>query len=314
MLAAARIGARSHGFDCNPIALMIARFRTCTVEPGFEITAEAIMHRLRAHDLTGSVEEKQFPVFDGAKHWFSDDVRQALSSILAWRDRENLSPQHALWFDFSLSKIVNRISRQDSETRYVAREKNIAKNAAVSMFLASLAESLVFLNRRGPLPVTPQVSWGNTTKSIPMPDESVDVVVTSPPYANTMDYYLYHKQRMNVLGHDFKHTQRTEIGSRWEFSSLRRPAKHWDAQFENSVREMKRILKPGGRCVLIIGDSQIAGQLLDASALTQEVARLVGFAVLSIDSVPMESRSRSFSRAFQRPNKNEHTIEMTRNA
>ena len=44
-------------------------------------------------------------------------------------------------------------------------------------------------------------------------DNSVDHIVTSPPYANTYDYYLYHKFRIQWLGYDVKEVQDNEIGS-----------------------------------------------------------------------------------------------------
>ena len=52
-------------------------------------------------------------------------------------------------------------------------------------------------------------------------DSSIDLLVTSPPYANTYDYYLYHKHRMNWLGLNWKEAMDDEIGSRNKHSSKR---------------------------------------------------------------------------------------------
>ena len=74
------------------------------------------------------------------------------------------------------------------------------------------------------------------------------------------------------------------------------------------------MLKPGGRAIVIIGDSQIAGELVDASVVTRAAAAGVGLDSRIVESVPLARRSRSFSAAFQRPNKREHVIELTRPA
>ena len=52
-------------------------------------------------------------------------------------------------------------------------------------------------------------------------DNSIDIIITSPPYANTYDYYLYHKFRKRWLDLDVKFAQYNEIGSRREYSSLK---------------------------------------------------------------------------------------------
>ncbi|MGA8576393.1 MAG: hypothetical protein WB609_12020 [Candidatus Cybelea sp.] len=246
--------------------------------------------------------------FDGRDHWFSPTVQRALAAILYWSAHSAMSELLRPWFEVALSRIINRVSRQDSETRYVAREKPWTRAGVMELFLSSLMQTRDFLQARGPLNGDATIELADTSLFIPLPDASVDLIITSPPYANSMDYYLYHKQRMNILGYSFKKVQSLEIGSRWEFSSLKRGVDKWRNQYTTSLREFRRILKAEGRCVVIIGDSQIAGELVDSASLTETLGRSVGFRVSHIQSQPLENRSRSFTRGFQRPNKMEHTI------
>jgi site-specific DNA-methyltransferase (cytosine-N4-specific) len=44
-------------------------------------------------------------------------------------------------------------------------------------------------------------------------NNSIDLIITSPPYANTYDYYLYHKFRKLWLDLDVKYAQNNEIGN-----------------------------------------------------------------------------------------------------
>ncbi|HEX5275016.1 MAG TPA: DNA methyltransferase [Candidatus Rubrimentiphilum sp.] len=263
--------------------------------------------------LTGmpSEEARQLPAFPGRDHWFSSTVQTALSMILSWKQTLALDDALDTWYQFSLSRIINRVSRQDSETRYVAREKHFASDEVAQLFVESLGYAKVYLKTRGPLVGSSQAAWADSSTHIPIADGSVDCVITSPPYANTMDYYLYHKQRMNILGYDFKGVQNTEIGSRWEYSSLKKPLSQWNDQYKNTLSEIRRILRENATCVIIIGDSQIAGTLVDAAELTADLSSTVGFCTLSVTSTNMTERSRSFSRAFQRPHKREHIIALS---
>lgn len=309
LLAAARADRLVYGFDCNPIAILISRFRTLKAGSKFFSLTESILSsaaiELRSLVLQGN---RKLHAFEGRDHWFSPESQSALSAIL--RFEEALPPNDDLrtWYRLALSRIINRVSRQDSETRYVAREKGFTRAEIIDVFLDSLHFARQYLLERGSLRGRANAQVADSGRRIPLEDASVECIVTSPPYANTMDYYLYHKQRMNVLGYDFKAAQKTEIGSRWEYSSLKRPLAKWEGEYRHSLAEMRRVLRSGSLCVLIMGDSQVAGKLVDAAAMTLEFAEEIGFEWVRTESVDMSERSRSFSRAFQRPHKKEHTI------
>lgn len=298
-----------HGFDCNPIAILIARFRTLKTDPRFFSTTDSVLGSAETGLRSAlPASKRKLHAFEGRDHWFSPEAQHALSAILRFEETLTVSEDVHVWYRLALSRIINRVSQQDGETRYVAREKGLQRSEIIEIFLESLLFSRDYLIARGNLTGTVNAQTADSGRRIPLDDASADCIVTSPPYANTMDYYLYHKQRMNVLGFDFKQAQTREIGSRWEYSSLKRPLETWETQYRRSLSEMRRVLRTGSRCVLIIGDSQVAGTLVDAATMTLAFAQEIGFAPLSVESVDMRERSRSFSRAFQRPNKKEHTI------
>lgn len=309
LLAAVRDERVAYGFDCNPIAILIAQFRTLKAGSRFFATTESVISSaavgLRAIALESN---RKLHDFEGRDHWFSPDAQGALSAILQFEQALPSNEAVHTWYRLAISRIINRVSRQDSETRYVAREKGLHRAEIIDIFLDSLHVTRQYLLERGNLRGQAIASVADSGRQIPLEAASVDCIVTSPPYANTMDYYLYHKQRMNVLGYDFKTTQNTEIGSRWEYSSLKRPLSKWEAQYRHCLSEMRRVLRAGSLCILIMGDSQVAGKLVDAAAMTRGFAEETGFECLGTESVNMSERSRSFSRAFQRPHKKEHTI------
>jgi SAM-dependent methyltransferase len=312
IVEAAQNGWKSvYGFDSNPIAVLITRFKTLTTDKKFFVAAESVLA-----DFVVSAERIE-PLrkldFDGATHWFDRRVLNDLECIVSWIGLQN-DERIRTWLRLSLSRIVNRVSKQDSETRYVAIERHIEPGETLSRFADSAGFALGLLRERPPLNAAIVVEEADIRASIPLPDASVDRIVTSPPYANSMDYYLYHKHRMNVLGFDFKRVQNMEIGSRHEYSSQRAPVDKWVSDYRHSLGEFRRVLRDGGDALVIIGDSQIAGRKIDAAELSKSVANNLGFHVTLVDSVPLDGRSRSFSRGFQRPNKFEHVLRLTRSA
>ncbi len=299
-----------YGFDSNPIAVLISQFKTLTTDSSFFVAADSALAGIAV-----SVERTK-PTrtldFDGAAHWFPRHVLRELEQVVAWIERQR-DDSIRTWLRLALSRIVNRVSRQDSETRYVAIDRVVGPGETLKRFADSAAFTLTLLRERPAFKCAVSVAEANIRARLPLSDCSVDRIVTSPPYANSMDYYLYHKQRMNVLGFDFKRVQNMEIGSRHEYSSQRAPADKWFCDYRDSLMEFRRVLRDKGDAIIIIGDSQIAGKKIDAAELTRAAGEELGFSTEVVGSVPLDGRSRSFSRGFQRPNKFEHVLRLVKN-
>lgn len=310
LLEAARAGARAIGYDVNPIANLIANVKLIDGHD-FESISAALMNQLRGDASRFHTSKTEMREFPGRDHWFPTTLQTEYGAILDWleihcdRDSEYWS-----WLAVSLSALVVRFSYQDSETRYARRERRFEPGALTTAFVLKASDVRRRILERGALTGSGEAIMASTTAGLPIEDEIVDLVVTSPPYANTMDYYLYHKQRMNVLGYDFKAVQRQEIGSRHEFSSYKVPADKWQQDLDVSIEEIARILKPNGKATIIIGDSQIAGELLDGSQAVAIASARAGLKYELLASQAMAGQSRSFNSEFQRPNKYEHTVRL----
>ena len=80
---------------------------------------------------------------------------------------------------------------------------------------------------------TPQIS-----------DESVDLVVTSPPFLDTIDYMQDNWLRMWFCGIEI------EQGKIWQLKSL----EDWVARMTDVLAELYRVLKRGGRIAFEVGE------------------------------------------------------------
>ena len=99
--------------------------------------------------------------------------------------------------------------------------------------------------------------------------------------------------------------------SKWE--ELKESIKEkWDEDYFLGISEMARVLKKGATAFVIIGDSQIAGNLVSGATTTLKAATRAGLNSLHLESVPMTGKSRSFRASFQRPNKFEHVIKLSK--
>jgi len=311
LLEGALKGLNVFGFDCNPIARLIS---ICKIR---EFTSKelSILKSLASDIANGKLQknigEEKLHEFEGKDHWFSTNAQNEFAVLLS--KLKNFDPESSPWTLIAtvISAITVTFSNQDGETRYAAVEKEQLRGDVIEAFGRKLSRAIIGLESRGSLTSKKRmVSLGDIRQGMPLPDNSISQVVTSPPYANTMDYYLYHKHRMNLLGFDFKVVQNHEIGSRHEFSSKKRDISVWNRDYLSGMQEVMRVLKPKGRAIFVIGDSQVAGQLIDGAKLTLNCAKQLGLDAQVLESVPMTGKSRSFRASYQRPNKFEHIVEM----
>ncbi len=310
LLEAALSGHSVVGVDCNPIATLITRAKLLPIETIENESVSELMAEIRSAITRQTYLGFDLPDFAGRDHWFSPQARMEFGFLRSQLDQV---PRDSDSWDFlaaPLSAIVTRFSNQDSETRYARVERSPNVGTIISAFVERADRFRQSLLARGPLTSSVRIVDSDFGNHDSLMSESIDAVITSPPYANTMDYYLYHKQRMNVLGFDFKRTQHLEIGSRHEFSSKKEDPSKWSADLLRGVRRTFEVLRPGGLAIFVIGDSQIAGKRIDAANLLCQLGTEVGFRPSIVRSEPMTGKSKLFSRAFQAPNKFEHTVKL----
>jgi site-specific DNA-methyltransferase (cytosine-N4-specific) len=311
LLEGALQGLSVFGFDCNPIAHLIAVSKIANLSQSDFRDLNNLVSCVESAIDRNLATEYELHEFPGKHHWFDPIAQQEFAFLLDQLGKKEKFKNQWLVVAVTISAIAVTYSNQDSETRYVAVKKDIKHGDVLRAFLRKLLKNLDAYKERGELKgLVREVNMGDIKDGLPMPAESVFQVVTSPPYANTMDYYLYHKQRMNLLGFDFKKVQSQEIGSRHEFSSQKKSIEVWNRDYEISLSEIGRVLRPNGHGIVIIGDSQVAGQHIDGGKLTLQIARSLGLHAKILESVPMAGKSRAFRASFQRPNKFEHVVEV----
>jgi site-specific DNA-methyltransferase (cytosine-N4-specific) len=317
-------GCSPVGVDIHPLAVLVSRVKT-TLLPTRDRNrirkvadwSERVGRSVAGepHPFEASVDWRAFPrdvpEFDNRDHWFLPEAQRDLgilrAAVRAVRERR---ARDVLWV--ALSTAVMRASRQDSETRYKAVDRPYADGSALLLFAAKARGMLAALEELAGVVgtgVSCEVHHGDVRERGPWFEKGAfDLVVTSPPYANSYDYYLYHKQRMNWIGLDFRVAKDNEIGSRLEFSSQRAPIEKFFADMTDAFANVADALVPGGRCVVVQGDSRVAGVMYAGDETIRRVARRVGLAVQRVTSADQAAISRAFNPQFAVVGKREHVV------
>jgi len=108
--------------------------------------------------------------------------------------------------------------------------------------------------------------------------DSIDLIVTSPPYVNALDYYRAHMYNMLWLGMDFDLFRKHEIGGHSHFIINRfRLLSEYLGDMLRSMIEMNRVLKKDKLCVIVVGNSSLEYELIESHKFFAEIGKKIGF-------------------------------------
>jgi len=98
-------------------------------------------------------------------------------------------------------------------------------------------------------------------RALPLQDGSIDFALTSPPYINVFNYHQNYRRSVELLGWDLLRVARSEIGSnRANRGNRFFTVIQYCIDMAYSVQELSRVIKNGGRAVLIVGyESRVLG-------------------------------------------------------
>lgn len=302
-------GHRAMGRDLSPLAVELASVKTQVLRPdarrAIVEATRAAAERARAACEAGA----KLPVPPGEARWFAPHT---LREVAALAEAVRKAPSAALpALRMLLSSVLVKVSLQasDSDTRLV--KKRVAPGEAIHFFaykareldrcLAALAEAL-------PGGARADVQEDDATSLATVPDGSADAIVTSPPYANTYDYAAHHARRYAWLGLDAARMGAGEVGAARWFEVPEAGALRFRRELGAMCAAFARVLAPGARAAVVIGDGAAGGEALRADRMLREAAEGAGLAVVARASQERRVFDTESVRAFSKRPKREHVI------
>lgn len=299
------------GIDANPLACMIARSKTAIITQAhaLELTELSAKCRILSDSLFDYGNNCLFAseVFvskgwrpDDPSHefWFDKHVTEELAEILTYCEQIKSKAARELALT-AFSSIIVAVSKQDSDTRYVRREKNIQKGDTLRRFARALDtiihSSLEFselVEERFTCTVISQSLLSQP--KVPM----MDLMVCSPPYPNAYSYHLYHRTRMLWLKMNQPQFKKDEIGSHRKYSNRGKngaTVETFKAELLEIMRWLSVHLKQNRYACFVVGNSTLKGQVINNSDLISNAGQLAGFKEVARIDRTMQSTKKSFN-------------------
>lgn len=98
-------------------------------------------------------------------------------------------------------------------------------------------------------------------RSLPLKNNQIDFVITSPPYINVFNYHQNYRRSAEILGWDLLKIAKSEIGSnRANRGNRFYTVVQYCLDMADTLRELSRVTKDGARIVFVVGhESNVLG-------------------------------------------------------
>lgn len=313
------LGRQGIGTDIDPMALRIGQVKTTAIDTqalhdtAYELLKNA--HNAVRDDGAG-LKERLAQRFAESEHtfldyWFLPEIQLELMALIEQIEKvQDVSIRAFLETVFSAIIITKSggvsLARDLAHTR-PHRVSDKPPRSPLSEYAKRLKKNLksaVLLNYGGGCA---QFFRGNA-QAIALADNTVDLIVTSPPYAaNAIDYMRAHKFSLIWLGHTLKNL--SDLRSQYighdalagfEMQSLPKfvaeivtTVGQLDAKKGGALhryyseatlflREMLRVLKPGRAAMVVVGSSTMRNIDTQTGQCLAEIGKTLGFAMAEI--------------------------------
>ena len=333
VVEAVREGRVGVGLDIDPLALRLSRAKTQPLD--LDLTRQLGNRALRrASELLADQADlgrRLASAFDeGTKefidYWFLEHTqRELLALSLAIREIDDLPQRRFLELVFS-SIIVTKsggvsMARDLAHTR-PHLDRNKVPRSALDEYAQRLSKSI-----RGMTELTdtgsPAFVIAGDARAMPLASESVHLVVTSPPYANAIDYMRAHKfslvwfgSPMEVLsGLRARYIGAERLGQSLP-ASLPGHAQEMVGRLEKLdakkagvlckyygemllvTQEMFRVLRHNSAAVIVVGTSSMRGLNVETHTCLAELAVMAGFRLAGIGERKLDRNRRMMPARF----------------
>ncbi len=302
------------GVDIDPLAVRLCLAKTIMYSPaqvetaGYRVLESA--QRLTQQDALStfrrSIDARTLQFID---YWFQPQTQRELAALAqAIRNEQDSRLKTLLEVIFSsiiVTKSGGVSTALDLAHSRPHRVDGKTPGSALQRFGAALRRAIAAVGSGRSAPGVEATVLMGDCRWLPLEDDSIDLIVTSPPYANALDYMRAHKFSLCWLGYPAKAlaTHRSQyIGAeRWtDAEGAPTPAdvaatvglvaqkdpqrgrvlQRYFRDMGLAIREMCRVLRSGRAAAIVIGPSTVRGIAVPTHQHLAAIGEQAGFEVV----------------------------------
>ena len=296
------MGRPSVGVDINPVAVLITKAKITPIHPKkIEKAFIALKERLDTYSKDTKIKAPEHERID---YWFKPEEKRRLAFIFAeiskLKDRDirdffycgfsNILKNCSIWLQKS-NKPTRDFGKNPSDPIQTFYKQ-------VKMMIRGNAHFYELSKEKNYLKIPSRV-YCTDARTIPVKDNSVSLIVTSPPYVTSYEYAdlhqltalwmeytkdlsdfrkrfigtSYHNKKDLVLNSVLAEKIRNELLEKDKKTA--EEVSTYFSEMNQVFAEMKRMLKKGGKTCIVIGNTSLKGiEILNAEVFAEQLQNL----------------------------------------
>ncbi|MDX6269628.1 MAG: hypothetical protein QOD28_851 [Acidobacteriota bacterium] len=333
ILEAQLIGRQAVGFDLDPLAIKQSLVKTTWVSPNALAQAvENVMLEARrwlstVRDPETALNKKfKLKAVEFIQYWFLPETQLQLLALL--RAIELLQPGSIRNFlEIAFSAIIVTKSGGVSMARDLAHSRphlvtDKIPRDALKQFEARARKNILSLTTLPQKTIEPIIRQGDA-RQLEMEDSSVDLVITSPPYANAIDYMRAHKFSLVWFGagiEDLSTLRSRYIGAERTSGMIETPLpsraesiigrlaildkgkarilRKYYSDMSITIGQMYRVLRPDRAIIVVVGSSTMRGIDVETHLCLADIAASTGFNIVNVVERKLDRNKRMMPARF----------------
>jgi len=300
------MGRPSIAVDINPVAVLITKAKITPIEPlKLEQAFIDLKYKLNSYNTNTKVKAPEHERID---YWFRSEEKKKLSFILFEISKlKNQDIRDFFYCGFSniLKSCSIWLQKSNKPTRDFKKKPTDPFRAfykQTKMMLRGNAEFYKTLKENNSLKTFCK-TYCKDARKIPTKNNTVSLIVTSPPYVTSYEYADLHQLtalwfeytknlsdfRKRFIGTSHNGVKKIVLNSQLA-EKIKNYLERKDKKFAKEVaiyfsemnqcfKEMKRILKKGGQACIVIGNTSLKGvEILNAEVFAEQMQNL-GFKI-----------------------------------
>ena len=301
-------GINAIGTDLNPLARLIAQAKTTKIDSK---ALDKYLYDFTNYLFSKSFKEEDYstitlPCITNIDIWFSKSVQYKLAIIFNYiiQKIDNVFIQN--FFKVAFSETIRETSNTKNGEFKLVRDKKLIKTEDLDVFgiilgkLSRNKEGLINFIKVCPQNVVSHIYSFNTVLSIPydlVPQESVDIVVTSPPYgdsrttvaygqfsrfanewlgfhnANKIDNLLMGGRKNNVNNFKFNNDLLNDVITAISNKDNKRAMEvvSFFKDYESSIVNVSATIKKGGVVCYVVGNRTVKNINIPTNKITAQL-------------------------------------------
>lgn len=258
-LEALILNRKAKGFDVNPLSVLISKVKVTPIDK--EEYLKSLEKVVKFYNgKTIKLEEPNLIGLRNPSHWFLPETTESLLRIRSGINKLATNNEIKDALTVAFLSIVRRVSRATTQQGRLFLDVETAEKDALPFFTkkaVELGDQLSSLPKNTSVTIEQRSILGNPNKKEP----KSKLIICHPPYFNSYKYSGVNSLELSWLGVDHASVRKDEVRESFKVGKSEKVEEYLD-DMESGLVNLGSYLEPGGRIVLMIGDTVIKGQYI----------------------------------------------------